>query len=318
MEAVGGAEGIEGQQQRPVLLQQLHQGLAQRRHPGRLGDAAHPAIGQQLGQAWRGSHRNQLQVPGRGGQAPLDAGDQLGLLRCAPAVAAVEHQQQRLATGQQGRECIVLDAGEVAIEHQQHQVGAQGHPGGQPGPGCSGDLIDAGGVHQLHPLQALNRLIPGPGGLVAGAAMGHVGGEGRLPQQGVEQARLAHPHPAEHGHPQAALAQALQLAIEGLALAGQLALFAAAELQLAAPLVQELLAALRGGGHRSFASGGPHGRAPSAAGWGRRHQPASTASTASAPITPTKPPNSSTTTRTPVLLRRKPVSSRSARIISGT
>ena len=73
---------------------------------------------------------------------------------------------------------------------------------------------------------------------------------------------------------QAALAQALQLAIEGPVLTGQLALFPAAELQLAAPLLQQQTAALGGGGHRSGARGGPHGRAPSAAGWGRRHQPA--------------------------------------------
>ena len=122
MKALGAAQGIEGEQQAAVLLQQLQQGLPQRLHLRSLNNAAHPAIGQQLGLAWRGGHRDQLQLPGSCRQPPLDAGDQLGLLGLAPAVAAVEHQQYRLAAGQQWRQGVVLDAGEVAVEHQQHQI----------------------------------------------------------------------------------------------------------------------------------------------------------------------------------------------------
>jgi hypothetical protein len=35
--------------------------------------------------------------------------------------------------------------------------------------------------------------------------MGHVGGEVGGSEQGIEQARFAHAHPAEHGHPQASI-----------------------------------------------------------------------------------------------------------------
>jgi hypothetical protein len=44
--------------------------------------------------------------------------------------------------------------------------------------------------------------------------VGQVGGEALLSQQGVEQARFADPHPAEHRQPWSPLAQARQLAIQ--------------------------------------------------------------------------------------------------------
>ena len=44
-EAIGGPQGIEGEQQGAVPLQQIKQGRLQRGDPGRRRLAAHPAVG---------------------------------------------------------------------------------------------------------------------------------------------------------------------------------------------------------------------------------------------------------------------------------
>ena len=84
-----------------------------------------------------------------------------------------------------------------------------------------GDLIDARGVHQLHRRQPRHLHGPALALLRAGAAVGHVRGEMRLAEQGIEQAGFAHPHPAEYRHPQPPLRQGLQLLIEGAQLRRQ-------------------------------------------------------------------------------------------------
>ena len=202
-------------------------------------------------------------------------------------------------------ERIPVAAAEVAVDHQQHQIGPHGHPGGQSSTAIGVDFVDAGGVDQLNPVQMPEGQPPVDGGLPAGAAVGHIGVQHPLADQGIDQAGFADAHPAENGDAQPALLQALQLLVQQVQLPPQQPLFAGAQPQVVAPSRQQQSAALAGAG----APG--HGA-------GLRHQPASTASTASAPTTPTNPPNSSTTTRTPRLSRRKLVSRRSARIISGT
>ena len=163
-----------------MLLQEGHQGLPQGANARRFDAAAHPAVGQDAGPPGGRGDGHQLQVAGLGREALADAGDQGGLLASGPAIAAVEHQQEGLAAGQERFEGLKLDAGEVAIEHEKHEVGAEGHPARQAGPAGGGNLVDAWGVDQFDPLQPRNGLVPRLGLLVAGAAMGYIGGEGGM------------------------------------------------------------------------------------------------------------------------------------------
>ena len=132
--------------------------------------------------------------------------------------------------------------------HQQHQIGIQRQPCRQPCPAGVGDFIDARGVDQVHPRQPVDGDRPGGQLLTPGAAMGHIGGKARLSQQGIEQARLAHPHPAEHRQPQAPLLQPRQLLVQQPQRAGQQTLLASVENESAAPVRQQQAAALGGGG----------------------------------------------------------------------
>ena len=171
-----------------------------------------------------------------------------------------------------------------------------------------GGSLDATNVLPVPQLAVITpRALPIDGVLPPGAAMGHIGGEGFRADQGIDQAAFAHAHAAKHRQPQLPLLQAPQLPVEALKLRSQHRLFAAAELQSLSPLDQGL-----GDGGAALLV---HQACGSSLG---RVQPARTARTTSAPIRPTKAPNSSTTTRTESRLRRKLVSSRSARIISGT
>ena len=60
-----------------------------------------------------------------------------------------------------------------------------------PGPG--GDFINAWGVHQLDPAELWHLDPPGFTLLAAGAAVGHIRGEDRLLQQGIERLDLPTP-----------------------------------------------------------------------------------------------------------------------------
>ena len=78
--------------------------------------------------------------------------------------------------------------------------------------------------------------------------MGHIGGKGLLLHQCVQQAGFAHTHPAKHRHAQAPLLQRQQLLIKPLEVWAQSAALAVAQPQPTAPLAQQQLTALSGGG----------------------------------------------------------------------
>ena len=144
----------------------------------------------------------------------MDAAQQIRQLLAGPAVAAIEHGEHRFAHRLQCFQGIQFHPGDVSIQHQQHQVGMQRDAGGQA---CSGrriDLIDAWCVDQVHGLQPRNRTWPGHRLLMACAAMGDVGGHHVLTHQRIDQAGLAHTHPAEHRDAQPVALEPLQLQVQ--------------------------------------------------------------------------------------------------------
>ena len=70
--------------------------------------------------------------------------------RCQVLLERWRHQLQGLAAVQQRAQGLQVGPGQIAIHHQQHQVGPHGHAGGQASPPGGIDFINAGGVHQLN------------------------------------------------------------------------------------------------------------------------------------------------------------------------
>ena len=76
---------------------------------------------------------------------------------------------------------------------------------------------------------------PVDGGLAAGAAVGHIGVQHPLADQGIDQAGFADPNATEDGNPEVALVQTLELAIEQRQLTSQATLLSWSECELGPP-----------------------------------------------------------------------------------
>ena len=200
--------------------------------PGGRGAAAHPAIGIEHRPAGGGRHGGEGKLPG---QAGANAGQQLRQLVFGPAIAAVEHQPHRFAAGLKGLQGIAVATGQIAVDHQQHQIHPHRDTARQAGAAGGINFINAGGVDQLHPPQTIQVQRPGHSLLAAGAAMGHIGLQQPLTDQGIDQARLADPNTTEDGNPEVALVQTLELAIEQRQLTSQATLLSWSECELGPP-----------------------------------------------------------------------------------
>ena len=159
------------------------------------------------------------------GRAARQLGQQPLLLLFAAQVALVEHQHQPLAQPGQGFEELLLRGPQVAVHHQQQQVGAAGLLPGQVLATLAGiaGLQDAGGIHQpdgsIQPPQPQAIALAALGAAHGGAHLAH-----QLAQQGPDQGGFAHRTAAKHndlqiaplqfgGHPLPFLAEQLPLQV---------------------------------------------------------------------------------------------------------
>ena len=134
----------------------------------RLGGGKHDPVGTQ-----------------RCGEVCLQGVAQLFTLGGAVTIDLVQHQQQRTALCGQRAQRREFGPGEVAVDHEQDQVGTPGHLPGQLLACLAVDLIDPGGIDQVD--VAVVKLAPlatldGPG-----LAVKRAGAEALLTQQGVDQ-----------------------------------------------------------------------------------------------------------------------------------
>ena len=159
------------------------------------------------------------------GRAARQLGQQPLLLLFAAQVAFVEDQYQPLTEPGQGFQQLLLGGPQVAVHHQQQQVGAAGLLPGQALAvlAAIAGLQDAWGIHQpngaIQPPQPEAIALAALGAAHGGAHLAH-----QLAQQGPDQGGFAHRTAAKHnnlqitplqfgGHPLPFLAEQLPLQV---------------------------------------------------------------------------------------------------------
>ena len=218
-EIAGEEAGVEGRQGLALRLQQfpearLEGGDVRFRLAEHLGL---PALGiHQDDQPFRGHGADADDVPAvdeTGGVAAQGGEQQIALLPRI-AIDLVEHQDGRSLQGHQDPQGADLGLGEVAVDDEQHQIGAAGDLLGQALPFLPPDLVEARGVDEIDPTAFV--LLPAAHLGALGLAVEGTGGEMALAEEGVEGGGLTDADPAENGDVDVAL---LQLGEHGLHLA---------------------------------------------------------------------------------------------------